>query len=104
MDWKAISQTVPVSLEVLKYKCFSFMRPCFLVSKWNKAQEFILIQNIRQLYPEVYSRTQDNAFTEMDWSRISFEVNKSTIRPMDFKNSKKCRERWLNHLAPFVNK
>ena len=80
------------------------MRPCFLVSKWNIAQDFILIQCIRQLYPEVSFRTQDSAFMKIDWSRICFEVNKPTIRPRDFKNSKKCRERWLNHLAPFVNK
>ncbi|OMJ68649.1 hypothetical protein SteCoe_33842 [Stentor coeruleus] len=38
------------------------------------------------------------------WKIISKELNKSVYKGISIRNSKQCRERWINHVNPSLNK
>jgi len=40
---------------------------------------------------------------DIKWSKVAMDLSKAA-RTSSFKTSKQCRERWLNHLNPFLNK
>lgn len=41
---------------------------------------------------------------DSDWSQISQEFNKNFEQMRFFRTEKQCKERWFNHLSPFLNK
>jgi len=41
---------------------------------------------------------------DIKWSKVALDLSKAAKRGSTFKTSKQCRERWLNHLNPFLNK
>jgi len=58
-----------------------------------------------EFYPSVFKKNREKSeFFVIKWHKISFELNKSTFFPKNFKTDKQCKEHWNNHLNPFVNK
>ena len=42
--------------------------------------------------------------SKVSWTLISKEFNKEIEQLCFYKTEKQCRERWFNHLSPFLNK
>jgi len=38
------------------------------------------------------------------WKEIAFELNKKMEPQKTFRQGKQCRERWINHLDPSINR
>ena len=62
-------------------------------------------------FRNVWQDEEDTTLKEMvekhgikHWKKISRDLNKSIYKGIPLRNSKQCRERWLNHLNPLVNK
>lgn len=102
-DWSIIGEIGKINPNLLKYKFFSFLKPSLSKGKWDKNQDQIFIHVMKQLYPYLF-RIDNGAPENVDWAKVAFEINKTTIKSWNFKNCKKCREHWSNHLNPFVNK
>jgi len=101
----------------LKFKLFNYLKPGFQTKYWNAKQDellrltirlFLILQNeinykflkIRNFYPQVFLGSQ----SKLNWAKISFEISKELENLNLFKTGKQCKERWLNHLNPFLNK
>ena len=41
---------------------------------------------------------------KVSWSKVSYEMDKGLERIFLLKTEKQCKERWFNHLTPFLNK
>ncbi len=90
---------------LLKYKWFTSLKPSLTQAKWLQIQDDHLIDLMHQYNPLKFKAPALNINSNtISWSKISYELNKITVFAKDFKNNKKCKERWNNHLNPFVNK
>lgn len=43
-------------------------------------------------------------YLKVSWSDIAFEFSKEIQKTCCLKTDKQCKERWFNHLSPFLNK
>ena len=60
---------------------------------------------MRGFYPGLFHHEVHSCRTfKIKWAKISYELNKSAASSQDFKKDSQCRERWLNHLSPHLNK
>ena len=89
---------------LLKYKWFTYLKPNLTQAKWIPFQDDRLLRIMHHFYPFLFEKNQNNNENLISWSKIAYEFNKITVLAKDFKNNKKCKERWNNHLNPFVNK
>ena len=58
---------------------------------WNQEEDKMLIQIIQDKGPK-------------KWKEIAFELNKKMDSSKVFRQGKQCRERWINHLDPAINR
>ena len=61
---------------------------------------------MKELYPCLFDPNVQKADIprKIKWSKIAYEFNKNTNLTKDFKNYKQIKERWNNHLNPYLNK
>ena len=57
-----------------------------------------------KLYPNFFKADIHQQSSKISWSKVSFEVSQYIKNYKFFKNAKQCKERWFNHLNPFLNK
>ena len=69
------------------------------ILKFNLKIILLFIYFLRFYYPQIFFQNKYN----VKWSFISFELHK-IFPSKSVKNSKAIRERWLNHLSPFLKK
>ena len=106
-DWNLISSLLFTHSNafILKFKWFNYLKPSYTQSKWTPQQDHHILRLLRQFYPNLFQREESkDATSNVCWSKISYELSKITINPCEFKTDKKIKERWNNHLNPFVNK
>ena len=58
----------------------------------------------RKMYPSLFNLEQDYNKVKISWSQVSFEMSKEIQKIYFLKSDKQCKERWFNHLNPFLNK
>ena len=56
------------------------------------------------LSPFLFQPRSNCMCLKVSWSDIAFEFNKEVQSIFCLKTDKQCKERWLNHLSPFLNK
>ena len=66
-------------------------------------ESLIFLFFLRKLYPSLFESKQ-NLKLKISWSQISHEMSKEIQKITFLKSDKQCKERWFNHLNPFLNK
>ncbi len=99
--WLEISHLLPsTSPELLKYKWISLThRTSKYVNSWNFKDDYILMEIISENEPSLLA--PHHSRSKVKWSRIAMKFNHQS---KNNKLGKHCKERWLNHLSPHLNK
>ena len=85
------------------------------ITKWYKNQEELLKSAIRliskkenykkyfrKIAPFLYNLKQNSE--KVPWTGIALECSKGIENIFHFKTDKQCKEKWLNHLNPLLNR
>lgn len=71
-----------------------------LKSYWNRNSDDLLVSIMRNSYPEVFKAMVRN----VRWMVIARELCQRLGDIKEFKTGKQCKERWLNHLSPYLKR
>lgn len=91
-DWKKIAEYVPGRTDsqcLYKWKHRTKIK-AFTKSSWTNREDEVLVMVVNQ-------------FGAKNWQNIANIFNRE-IRQPNARTGKQCRERWLNHLHPSINK
>ena len=97
---------------------FKYLKNSFVLNKWDPQEDELLKQCIRYINLRLFfnylcdlSRKVDESLwfdpsrqSKISWTAVSKEFNKEIQQMIYFKTEKKCKERWFNHLCPFLTK
>jgi len=93
-DWKRIAMMVP---ERTSTQCIQrwkkVLKPGLKKGHWSPAEDEALKQGVRLQQAASRDAPQN---VKMDWSKVATLIPK--------RSCKQCRERWVNHLDPSINK
>lgn len=95
-DWKEITDFFPrFTWESCKLKWGSLQRCQILKTPWKKTEDDMILHIIDK------NKSGKNKYR---WTKIAKLLNESFYKGEMVRISKHCRERWLNHLNPSLNK
>jgi len=64
-----------------------------------------MLKIMKESYSFMFDISSQNLHgLKVKWAKISYELNKNTSLSQDFKKDSQCRERWFNHLNPYLNR
>lgn len=100
--WVEISELLPSSsAESLKYRWFSLAHdPSDFQNEWTTNDDSALMDVIYDNEPDLLD-FHKQASCKVRWSQLAMKFNNVSNHP---KLGKHCKERWLNHLSPHLNK
>jgi len=91
-EWEKIAEIFPGrSLEQCKLRWQSLLKMNLSKAPWTQEEDEILVQVINDKGPK-------------KWKEIAIELNKRLGNLKVFRQGKQCRERWINHLDPQINR
>ena len=73
-------------------------------SVWTVVLDEFLLLILASNYPMLFSSSGIGRHVNVKWSIVAGELCRKTEDIRMFKTEKQCKERWLNHLNPFLNK
>jgi len=91
-EWDKISEIFPGrNAEQCKLRWQSLLKMNLSKAPWTQEEDEILVQVINDKGPK-------------KWKEIAIELNKRLGNLKVFRQGKQCRERWINHLDPTINR
>ncbi len=91
-EWDKVADIFPGrSAEQCKLRWQSLLKMNLSKAPWTQEEDEILIQVINDKGPK-------------KWKEIAIELNKRLGNLKVFRQGKQCRERWINHLDPTINR
>jgi len=79
------------SSDQCKARWQSLLKVNLTKAPWTQEEDRLLSQIIQEKGPK-------------KWKEIAFELNKKMEPNKVFRQGKQCRERWINHLDPTINR
>lgn len=101
--WESLSNFLPFTTpESLKYKWLSFThnKKHAFTNTWTFKEDNILNELVEKMAPGLLDPIKSKDIM-MKWSAIAMKLN---YLSKGNKLGKHCKERWLNHLSPLLNK
>lgn len=91
-QWDLIASMFPRrSGEICQEKWLSLHQVSIHHAPWTPNEDSILLDLIKK-------------YGLRKWAAIAREMNQKLSNPLVFRQGKQCRERWINHLDPSINK
>ena len=90
---------------LIKHKWFSYLKLVHSRSQWSDSQKETLSKVMSDVFPHfLMNDGKVNHWKNVSWSKVAYELNKSTISSEEFKTDRQCKECWNNHLNPLLKK
>jgi len=91
-DWDAVARIFPgKGADQCKARWQSLLKINLTKAPWTQDEDRLLTSIIQEKGPK-------------KWKEIAFELNKKMEPNKTFRQGKQCRERWINHLDPTINR
>lgn len=91
-DWDAIGRIFPgKGADQGKTRWQGLLKTNLTKAPWTQEEDKALMSIIQEKGPK-------------KWKEIASELNKKMAEYKIFRQGKQCRERWINHLDPAINR
>ena len=106
----AYSRSNNIQLQDLKAKDFEIISRQFKQTTTQCMAKFQEVLSAGTMRTGAWSQEEDQLLIEMigegrhKWGKISKELNKRLHKAIPVRSGKKCKERWIHHLDPSINR